>query len=59
MDKLYGEHDFQYKDTDRKMGMNWVQKFLRMKHVIVFKISHDVLQVRVLLFSLHPTLTDK
>src|SRR5690606_27168325 len=31
--------------TERTRGMEWVQKYLRMKHVIVFKMSHDVLQV--------------
>lgn len=46
MERLYGEYEYTYVDTDRKKGMEWVQKYLRMKHVIVFKMSHDVLQVR-------------
>lgn len=45
MAKLYGQYDFTYEDTDRTKGMDWVQKYLRMKNVIVFKLSHDVLQV--------------
>ncbi|RXW18558.1 hypothetical protein EST38_g7293 [Candolleomyces aberdarensis] len=44
MERLYGEYEYTYVDTERKKGMDWVQKYLRMKHVIVFKLSHDVLQ---------------
>ncbi|KAF8877248.1 hypothetical protein CPB84DRAFT_1852738 [Gymnopilus junonius] len=44
MDRLYGEYDYTFEDTKRERGMEWVQKYLRMKHVIVFKMSHDVLQ---------------
>lgn len=46
MDRLYGEYDWTFEDTERTKGMDFVQKYLRMKHVIVFKLSHDVLQVR-------------
>lgn len=45
MDRLYGDYGFCYTDTERTKGMNFVQKYLRMKHVIVFKLSHDTLQV--------------
>ncbi|EPS96158.1 hypothetical protein FOMPIDRAFT_152593 [Fomitopsis schrenkii] len=44
MDRLYGDYGFCYTDTERTKGMNFVQKYLRMKHVIVFKLSHDTLQ---------------
>ncbi|KAI0075547.1 Pkinase-domain-containing protein [Panus rudis PR-1116 ss-1] len=44
MDRLYGEHEYTYEDLERTKGMDFVQKYLRMKHVIVFKMSHDVLQ---------------
>ena len=44
MERLYGEYEYTFVDTERKKGMDWVQKYLRMKHVIVFKLSHDVLQ---------------
>jgi len=44
MDRLYGEYDYTFEDVSREKGMDWVQKYLRMKHVIVFKLSHDVLQ---------------
>jgi len=44
MDRLYGEYDYTYEDVDRIKGMDFVQKYLRMKHVIVFKMSHDVIQ---------------
>ena len=46
MDRLYGEYDYTFEDVNREKGMEWVQKYLRMKHVIVFKLSHDVLQVK-------------
>jgi len=45
MDRLYGDYDYTFDDVDRTKGMEWVQKYLRMKHVIVFKMSHDALQV--------------
>ena len=45
MDRLYGEYEYTFEDVGREKGMEWVQKYLRMKHVIVFKLSHDVLQV--------------
>lgn len=45
MDRLYGEYPYTYEDTERKSGMDWVVKYLRMKHVIVFLMSHGVLQV--------------
>ncbi|KAE9396676.1 Pkinase-domain-containing protein [Gymnopus androsaceus JB14] len=44
MDRLYGEYDYTYEDTEKKKGMPWVMNYLRMKQVIVFKLSHDVLQ---------------
>ncbi|KAG2008894.1 AGC/Akt protein kinase [Coprinopsis cinerea AmutBmut pab1-1] len=46
MERLYGEYEYTFEDVERTKGMEWVQKYLRMKHVIVFKMSHDVLQVR-------------
>jgi len=45
MDRLYGEYDYTFEDVGRAKGMEWVQKYLRMKNLIVFKLSHDVLQV--------------
>ena len=45
MDRLYGEYDYTFEDANRTKGMDFVQKYLRMKHVIVFKMSHDSLQV--------------
>jgi hypothetical protein len=50
MDRLYGDYEYTFEDVDRTRGMDFVQKYLRMKHVIVFKMSHDVLQVTSLLF---------
>jgi hypothetical protein len=49
MDRLYGDYQYTFEDTERAKGMDFVQKYLRMKHVIVFKMSHDVLQVRFIL----------
>lgn len=45
MQNLYGDHPFTFEDLDRTKGMDFVTKYLRTKHVIVFKLSHDVLQV--------------
>lgn len=50
MDRLYGEYDYTFEDVERTKGMDFVQKYLRMKHVIVFKMSHDVLQVKLFPF---------
>ncbi|THG95301.1 hypothetical protein EW026_g6329 [Hermanssonia centrifuga] len=44
MDRLYGDYAYTFQDTQRAKGMDFVQKYLRMKRVIVFKMSHDVLQ---------------
>ena len=44
MDRLYGDYDYTFVDVDRTKGMDFVQKYLRMKQVIVFKMSHDVIQ---------------
>ncbi|KAF9077305.1 kinase-like domain-containing protein [Rhodocollybia butyracea] len=44
MDRLYGEYAYTFEDTAKTKGMAWVQNYLRMKQVIVFKLSHDVLQ---------------
>lgn len=38
MDRLYGEYPYTYEDMERQKGMDWVVKYLRMKHVIVFLI---------------------
>jgi hypothetical protein len=48
MDRLYGEYAYTFEDTAKTKGMAWVQNYLRMKQVIVFKLSHDVLQVWLL-----------
>ncbi|KAG8797390.1 Cell cycle serine/threonine-protein kinase cdc5/MSD2 [Serendipita sp. 398] len=44
MQKLYGDHPYTFVDQDRTTGMDFVQKYLRLKHAILFKISNDVLQ---------------
>ncbi|KAH9029985.1 kinase-like domain-containing protein [Lactarius pseudohatsudake] len=44
MGKLYGDYEYTFSDLQRTKCMHFVQKYLRMKHVIVFKLSHDVLQ---------------
>ncbi|KAH9036705.1 kinase-like domain-containing protein [Lactarius hengduanensis] len=44
MGKLYGDYEYTFSDLERTKCMHFVQKYLRMKHVIVFKLSHDVLQ---------------
>ena len=47
MDKLYGDYDFTFEDVDRTRGMDYVQRYFRMKHVNVFVLSSGVLQVRI------------
>lgn len=44
MDRLYGDHTYTFEDIEKTKGMYFVQKYLRMKQVIVFKLSHDALQ---------------
>ncbi|CAE6463451.1 unnamed protein product [Rhizoctonia solani] len=44
MERLYGDPEYAFEDLERTKGMDFVQKYLRMKHVIVFKMSHEVLQ---------------
>lgn len=46
MDRLYGEYNYTFEDMQRTKGMHFVQKYLRMKNLIVFKMSHDAIQVR-------------
>jgi hypothetical protein len=46
MDRLYGEYSYSYEDMEKKKGMDWVVKYLRMKHVIVFLMSHGAIQAR-------------
>ena len=57
MGKLYGDYEYTFLDLQRTKCMHFVQKYLRMKHVIVFKLSHDVLQVRARL-SYHTDATN-
>ncbi|KAG9119145.1 Cell cycle serine/threonine-protein kinase cdc5/MSD2 [Ceratobasidium sp. 392] len=44
MERLYGDPEYAFEDLERTRGLDFVQKYLRMKHVIVFKMSHDILQ---------------
>ncbi len=46
MQKLYGEHSYTSMNPERTSSMDFVQKYLRLKHAILFKISNEVLQVR-------------
>ena len=45
MNRLYGDYDYTYEDHLKTAGMEFVQKYLRMKHVVVFMMSSDVIQV--------------
>jgi hypothetical protein len=45
MDRLYGEYDYVFQDLERTSGMDYVVTYLRMKQVIVFKLSHEAIQV--------------
>ncbi|KAG8843658.1 Cell cycle serine/threonine-protein kinase cdc5/MSD2, partial [Tulasnella sp. 330] len=44
LERLYGQHDYCYDDMERASGLDFVQKYFRMKNVIVFKLSHEVIQ---------------
>lgn len=44
-DRLYGDQEYTFKDTALTNGMVFVQRYLRMKHVILFRLSNDILQV--------------
>jgi hypothetical protein len=46
IDRLYGTKDYTFEDLELKKGMVFVTRYLRMKHVIVFRLSNDILQVR-------------
>ena len=49
MKKLYHEDDgYTYIDKNLKHGMIFVQRYLRMRHVMLFRLSNDVLQVGLL-----------
>ena len=45
LDRLYGDYPFTWEDVYRTSGMDFVQKYLRMKHVILFQLSNGALQV--------------
>lgn len=45
LDRLYGDYPFTWEDIYRTSGMDFVQKYLRMKHVILFKLNSGTLQV--------------
>lgn len=46
MERLYNDTtDYTYEDVECTRGMAFVQKYLRIKNVTLFKMSHDVLQV--------------
>ncbi|EJD40166.1 Pkinase-domain-containing protein [Auricularia subglabra TFB-10046 SS5] len=44
MTKLYGDYEYTFVDKERTHGMDFVQKYFRTKHVMLFQLSHDVLQ---------------
>lgn len=45
LDRLFGDQPYTYEDKALTKGMVFVTRYLRMKHVIVFRLSNDVLQV--------------
>lgn len=44
--RLNGGQDFCFEDLGRTKNLDFVQKYFRMKNVIVFRLSHEVIQVR-------------
>jgi hypothetical protein len=58
MNRLYGDYDYTFEDYLKSTGMDFVQKYLRMKHVVVFMMSSDVIQVcRTEAIGIDPSLT--
>lgn len=45
LERLLGQHDWRYTDLELTKGMVYITKYLRMKHVILFRLSNDILQV--------------
>ena len=45
MDRLYGDAEYTYVDETLTTGMVFVTRYLRMRHVLLFRLSNDVLQV--------------
>lgn len=45
LDRLVGSHQYTYVDKERTRGMVYIEKYLRMKHVILFRLSNGLLQV--------------
>lgn len=43
--RLRAEQAYTYEDTNLATGMVFVSRYLRMRHVIVFRLSNDLLQV--------------
>lgn len=46
--KLLSEQPYTYVDTKLNKGMVYIERYLRMKHVILFRLSNRILQVRCL-----------
>ena len=46
LDRLLGDTDHQWEDLERTSDLVFVHKYLRMTNVLLFKLSHDVLQVQ-------------
>ncbi|TIB01567.1 hypothetical protein E3P96_02363 [Wallemia ichthyophaga] len=44
LERLYGARSYTYVDEERRKGMTFVQRYYRMKNLIVFKLSNDVVQ---------------
>lgn len=44
LSRLVGNYDYTYVDRDKTRGMVYIEKYLRMKHVILFRLSNGILQ---------------
>ena len=45
LERLVGDYEYVYDDRSLTKGMVFVTRYLRMKHVILFRLSNEVLQV--------------
>lgn len=47
LDRLLGDSEDQEQEPKRTTNLPFVHKYLRMTNVLLFKLSHDVLQVSI------------
>lgn len=59
LNRLYGDQPYTFEDSATTQGMVFISRYLRMKHVILFRLSNDVLQVSKIFYFLRLTGSDE